>query len=87
MLEYRFKEIKSSFLFAFQSDSHKDNGDPWHQIVAWIHKFEQSRSEVMSGSGIFVFDESMSAFRPRTTKYGNLPHLSWIMGKPEPLGT
>ena len=41
----------------------------------------------MSGSGIFVFDESMSAFRPRTTKNGNLPHLSWIMRKPEPLGT
>jgi hypothetical protein len=32
-------------------------------------------------------DESMSAFRPRTTKTGNLPHLSYVMRKPEPLGT
>ena len=87
MLEYRFKEIKSRFLYAFASDSHKESGDPWHAIIQWIHEFEQSRSEVICGSGIFVFDESMSAFRPRTTKNGNLPHLSWIMRKPEPLGT
>ena len=29
----------------------------------------------------------MSAFRPQTTKTGNLPHLSFIQRKPEPLGT
>ena len=87
MLEYRFKEIKASFLFGYASESHKDKGDPWYPIVAWIHEFEESKGEIMSGSGIFVFDESMSAFRPRTTKNGNLPHLSWIMRKPEPLGT
>ena len=62
MLEYRFKEIKSRFLYAFASDSHKESGDPWHAIIQWIHEFEQSRSEVICGSGIFVFDESMSAF-------------------------
>ena len=34
-----------------------------------------------------MFDESMSAFRPRTSRFGNLPHLSGIDRKPEPLGT
>ena len=34
-----------------------------------------------------MFDESMSAFRPRTSRFGNLPHLSCIDRKPEPLGT
>ena len=29
----------------------------------------------------------MSAFRPQTRKTGNLPHLSFIMRKPEDLGT
>ena len=29
----------------------------------------------------------MRAFRPRTTKTGGLPHLSFILRKPEPLGT
>ena len=37
MLEYRFKEIKSRFLYAFASDSHKESGDPWHAIIQWIH--------------------------------------------------
>lgn len=32
-------------------------------------------------------DESMSAFRPRTTTTGNLPHLSFVLRKPENLGT
>ena len=34
-----------------------------------------------------VGDESMSAIRFRTTAKGNLPHLSYILRKPEPLGT
>ena len=34
-----------------------------------------------------VGDESMSAIRFRTTEKGNLPHLSYIFRKPEPLGT
>ena len=32
-------------------------------------------------------DESMSEIRFRTTAKGNLPHLSYIFRKPEPLGT
>ena len=32
-------------------------------------------------------DESMSAIRFWTTEKGNLPHLSYIFRKPEPLGT
>ena len=34
-----------------------------------------------------VGDESMSAIWFRTTEKGNLPHLSYIFRKPEPLGT
>ena len=29
----------------------------------------------------------MSAFRPQTTKTGDLPHLSYVIRKPENLGT
>jgi hypothetical protein len=36
---------------------------------------------------VCVLDESMSAWRPRTTKHGGLPHISFVMQKPEPLGT
>ena len=34
-----------------------------------------------------VGDELMSAIRFRITVKGNLPHLSYILRKPEPLGT
>ena len=41
----------------------------------------------MISSYVKVLDESMSAFRPRTTKTGGLPNLTWMIRKPEPLGT
>jgi len=34
-----------------------------------------------------LVDETMSAFRPRTTQTGGLPNISFILWKPEPLGT
>ena len=41
----------------------------------------------IAASFLKVGDESMSAIRFRTTAKGNLPHLSYIFRKPEPLGT
>jgi hypothetical protein len=34
-----------------------------------------------------VADESMSAWSPRTTALGGLPNISFVVQKPEPLGT
>ena len=41
----------------------------------------------IAASSLKVGDESMSAIRFRTTAKGNLPHLSYIFRKLEPLGT
>ena len=41
----------------------------------------------IAASFLKVGDESMSAIRFRTTAKGNLPQLSYIFRKPEPLGT
>ena len=41
----------------------------------------------IAASSLKVGDESMSAIRFRTKAKGNLPHLSYIFRKPEPLGT
>ena len=38
-------------------------------------------------SFVKVLDETMSAFQPRSTKTGGLPNLTWLLRKPEPLGT
>ena len=40
----------------------------------------------ITASSLKVRDESMSEIRFRTTAKGNLPHLSYIFCKPEPLG-
>jgi hypothetical protein len=49
--------------------------------------FNENRRKHVLASARKVLDESMSSIKPRTTKTGNLPHLSFIDRKPHPLGT
>ena len=53
------------------------------------HLFDgfNSACKKIAASFLKVGDESMSVIRFRTTSKGNLPHLSYIFRKPEPLGT
>ena len=53
-------------------------------IVNWSN---MNRRETIASSRVKTHDESMSALKPQTTKKGNLPNISYIMRKPEPLGT
>ena len=73
-----------SYLFA---DKRKKGSDPWWQLVGGIDGFNEVREKNVSSGFVITLDESMSAFKPQTTKTGNLPHLSFIQRKPEPLGT
>ena len=50
-------------------------------------QFNENRCRTVMSSFEKVLDELMSAFRPQTRKNGDLPNLSWIPRKPEPLGT
>ena len=52
-----------------------------------VNGFNENRRRIIQAPNIKVLDETMSAFRPQTRKFGNLPHLSYILRKPEPLGT
>ena len=61
--------------------------DPWYPIQHHMDEFNANRIKTVAASRYKTMDESMSAFRPRKTKNGNLPHLSFIFRKPEPLGT
>jgi hypothetical protein len=101
MAEYRFNDIKACFAWSFQDKSKEptydedgnaiiedDNGkDPWHMVMLMVDGYNKVRHELVAASVCKVLDESMSAFRPRTTPKGGLPHLSFILRKPEPLGT
>jgi hypothetical protein len=56
-------------------------------VLLLINGLNKNRHDWVAASARKVLDESMSAWRPKTTKTGGLPHLSFILRKPEPLGT
>ena len=84
MEEWRFKETKK-FVPMIHADVGRKENNPWWQIVSAIEEFNLNRSVCVASSIWKIFDESMSAIRPQTTSSGNLPHLSFVKRKPEPL--
>ena len=86
MKKYRFLEIRQNFVSAF-SDPGRADDDPWWQVIPLIEDYNKNRGDRVAASYIKVADETMSSYRPLTMKLGDLPHLSFIKFKPEPLGT
>jgi Transposase IS4 len=86
MVQYRFNEIRKFIPYLF-ADNTREANDPWWQFSKGIDEYNKNRRTVVCSSFLKVFDESMSAYRPQTTKTGNLPHLSQVERKPEDLGT
>ena len=67
--EFCFHEIKHFMPFLFADEAIKDT-DPWWQFKSEVDLYNKNRKETVSASLLKTFDESMSAFRPRTTRYG-----------------
>ena len=86
MKHYRFKDLRRFLPLAFQCEKLKEKGDPWWQFQWAVDEFNRLRADRILHSSWVAFDESMSAWRPRTTKTGDLPNISFIKRKPEPLG-
>ena len=86
MNEINHRDIRSVIPYLF-ADPTKQETDPWWQIAKLIDGFNFNRRQYICSSNVHVLDESMSAFCPQSRKTGNLPHLSHILRKPEPLGT
>lgn len=61
--------------------------DDWSMISDLVRNFNTNRQKNISPGSHIVYDESMSQWKPRTSKTGGLPHLSYIQRKPRPLGT
>ena len=61
--------------------------DPWWPIRGGVDGFNENRKRTIKRTRAICIDESMSAYQPRSTKLGGLPHLSFIKRKPRPLGT
>jgi len=63
----------------------KDTNE-WWRFQSAVDEFNEiHRTRILSGFWMIV-DETMSAYRPRTSATGKLPNISYIFRKPEPLG-
>jgi hypothetical protein len=83
-----FEDINTYFPSVF-ADLDKRNSalDPWCMLSNLIDEFNKNRSTVIAAPFIKVLDELMSAWHPRKNKTEGLPNISFILQKPEPLGT
>lgn len=80
----RFKDIYANICYAFYDNL--ATNDPWHPIKGLIDGYNKNRKRTVASGSKIVLDESMSPFQPRTTKTSLLPHISFILRKPKPLG-
>jgi hypothetical protein len=82
----RFKDFRRFFPTIWHSDN-RNESDPWWAFADAIDNFNSIRKNKITKSPWAIIDESMSAWRPRTTALGGLPNISHVPRKPEPLGT
>jgi hypothetical protein len=82
----RFDLLKKTVPFAFADLATKQK-DVWYMVNPVVKGFNENRRRTIRAGRVLTIDELMVAFRPRTSKRGGLPHLSFIMRKPKPPGT
>lgn len=86
MSKFRFKEFRQ-FLPSIYEDASKKDTDPWWKFIGGVEQFNLNRLKYVVSSNQLSLDELMMAWRPRKTKTGGLPNITFILRKPEPLGT
>lgn len=59
---------------------------PWDCFLPFVQAFNQKRRDLLK-TVYLLMDESMSAWRPKTSKTGGLPNITFEPRKPKPLGT
>jgi hypothetical protein len=87
MLNCGFKEIKH-FVAHMWKRPELDETDPWWQLSLMQEEFSKNRRRRVMSSHEKALDELMLSFRPaQTCENGeDLPNLSCIPRRPEPLG-
>ena len=65
----------------------KESGDvPWDVFLPCLKGYNEKRRRLIT-TFLMLVDESMSGWRPKTTKLGGLPNYTFELQKPVPLGT
>ena len=86
MSRYRLKQLKQFTPFLW-TEPEKKATNLWWMFRLAVVEFNKNCAGTVCLSVYKTLDEIMSAYWPQTTQYGDLPHLSFIARKPEPLGT
>ena len=84
-----FKAFCSAAAYAFCNRKfwYIDKRDrPWEIFLPCLSSYNLKRRNLFK-SILLMLDESMSAWRPKTSKLGGLPNISFEPRKPVPLGT
>jgi hypothetical protein len=84
---YQFKQFKKIIPLIWENDESTAPQDAWYKFQIAVENFNTIRKYDIITSERRVLDESMSAYRPHTTKLGGLPNISYILRKPKRLGT
>jgi hypothetical protein len=74
----RFKDFRR-FLPEIHVDESKKESDPWYQFSGAVGEFNFIRQTRVKCSSWICADESMCAWRPRTTALGGLPNISFVV--------
>ena len=61
------------------TDKDKEQEGSWWHVSSFVEEFNASQIKAIAMSAWKCFDESIFAFRPRTTKTGGLPHFVYII--------
>lgn len=59
---------------------------PWDVFMPCLSQYNEKRKTLLRAT-LLVLDESMSGWRPKTSKLGGLPNYTYEPRKPVPLGT
>jgi len=81
----RLKVFRRFLPLIFAGESKKVS-DPWWPFSGAVEEFNLIRSTKVICSPWISIDETMCAWRSRTTAFEGLPNISFIVRKPEPLG-
>ena len=81
----RFKDFRRFFPSIYADKSRKET-DVWWEFSGAVDELNLIRTTKLTCSHWISVDESMCAWRPRTTALGGLPNISFVVRKPEPLG-
>ncbi len=82
----RFQRVLRYWARGLPEEREKIKQNPWAQIDPWVKGYNDARLREVKPGSCVTPDETMLEWKGKSG-FGGLPHQSYIVRKPEPLGT